>query len=214
MTAQELRWDRSGRAVLVDALTRLGPSHCVVEIHPTELLLTEPPIVRRRDRTGGSRLLECGAALSTAWTVLRMLGQEPTVTFAHDPDRPDVVAVVRTNGVRASTSGEWARYAALRKLADPPSNLLLAPVSFAVLRTRLGLFLAGCGSPASPAGLDPHPQATGRRLDRSVIPADHDLRRHPSSPRPGGRRPAQHPARGRDPWLCHRSRRNAHAGDG
>ncbi|MGK3206795.1 hypothetical protein [Amycolatopsis sp. MEPSY49] len=121
------RWDTSSRAVLADALVRLGPNRCVAEVRPEEVVLTEPPT--RRDRAGNAASLECGAALSTVWTVLRVLGREPVVVFSHDADRPDVVAVVRAGGPRSPSSSEWARYVALRKLAEPQ----LRPVSLAVL---------------------------------------------------------------------------------
>lgn len=122
------RWDQSSRAVLGDALARLGPNRCVAEVRPDEVVLTEPPA--RSDRA----LLECGAALSTVWTVVRVLGGDPVVDFPADPDRPDVAAVVRVGGPRSPSSGEWARYAALRKLAEPE----LRPVSLAVLGALAG----------------------------------------------------------------------------
>jgi predicted DNA-binding ribbon-helix-helix protein len=55
------------------------------------------------------------------------------VTFPHDPERPDEVAVMRLTGTRTATSVEWARYAALRKLAEPSPGSMLRPVSLAVL---------------------------------------------------------------------------------
>jgi hypothetical protein len=128
MTAPGFRWDRSSRAVLGDALLWLGPNRCVAEVRPDEVVLTEPPT--RRDRAGNAALLECGAALSTVWTVVRILGRESELAFPDDPDRPDVAAVVRTGGARPPSSGEWARYAALRKLGTDGQ---LRPVSLAVL---------------------------------------------------------------------------------
>ncbi|MEU5266741.1 hypothetical protein [Amycolatopsis sp. NPDC021455] len=130
MTA--FRWDRSARAVLGDALVWLGPNRCVAEVRPDEVVLTEPPI--RRDRARNVALLECGAVLSTIWTVVRVLGRDPVVVFPHDKDRPDVAAVVRVGGPRSPASGEWARYVALRKLAEPE----LRPVSLAVLGALAG----------------------------------------------------------------------------
>jgi hypothetical protein len=128
MTATGFRWDRSSRAVLADALVRLGPNRCVAEVRPDEVVLTEPPA--RRDRAGNAALLECGAVLSTIWTVVRVLGREPEFAFPDDPDRPDVAAVVRVGAQRGASSGEWARYAALRKLG---TDGRLRPVSLAVL---------------------------------------------------------------------------------
>jgi len=129
MITAGFRWDPSAQAVLTDALARIGPSRCVVEFHPDELVLTEMSFGGRRNRTGS--LLECGAALSTAWTVLRVLGQEPAAVFPENREHPDVVAVVRLDGQRVPGSGEWARYAALRKLAHPVDAL--TPVSAAML---------------------------------------------------------------------------------
>ncbi|RSD11658.1 hypothetical protein [Amycolatopsis eburnea] len=126
------RWDTSSRAVLGDALARLGPNRCVAEVRPDEVVLTEP--VSRRERAGNAALFECGAALSTVWTVLRVLGRDPVVAFPYDADRPDVAAVVRAGAARPPSSGEWARYVALRKLAEPE----LRPVSLAVLRALAG----------------------------------------------------------------------------
>ncbi|MEU5266789.1 hypothetical protein [Amycolatopsis sp. NPDC021455] len=126
------RWDTSSRAVLGDALVRLGPNRCVAEVRPDEIVLAEPPA--RRDRARGLALLECGAVLSTIWTVVRVLGRDPVVAFSHDGDRPDVAAVVRVGGPRSPSSGEWARYVALRKLAEPE----LRPVSLAVLGALAG----------------------------------------------------------------------------
>src|SRR3989442_460696 len=77
---------------------------------------------------GAACLLDCGAALSTVWTVLRVLGREPVVIY---PDRPDVAGVVRAGAVRSPTSAEWARYVALRKPAEP--GAAPRPVSLAVL---------------------------------------------------------------------------------
>ncbi|MEU4524659.1 hypothetical protein AB0F52_38815 [Amycolatopsis sp. NPDC024027] len=136
MTSLGFRWDRSSRAVLGDALVRLGPNRCVAEVRPDEIVLTEPPI--RRERAARAALLECGAALSTIWTVMRVLGREPVVAFPHDPDRPDVAAVVRAGAPRPSTSGEWARYAALRKLDESGHGRPLRPVSLAVLGALAG----------------------------------------------------------------------------
>jgi len=128
MTAPGFRWDRSSRAVLGDALLWLGPNRCVAEVRPDEVVLTEPPT--RRARAGSAALVECGAALSTVWTVVRVLGREPEFTFPADPDRPHVAAVVRVGGARPPSGSEWARYAALSKLrTDGP----LRPVSQAVL---------------------------------------------------------------------------------
>ncbi len=124
-------WDRSSRTVLADALGRLGPNRCVTEVRPDEVLLTERPT--RHDRAGAAALLECGAALSTIWTVVRVLGREPVVTFPGDPAHPDVAAVVRAGDARGTSSGEWARYAALRKLDEPGRGTVLRPVSLAVL---------------------------------------------------------------------------------
>ena len=126
------RWDRSSRAVLGDALVRLGPNRCVAEVRPDEVVLTEPPT--RRDRARNLALLECGAVLSTIWTVVRVLGRDPVVVFPYDEDRPDVAAVVRVGAPRSPSSGEWARYVALRKLAEPE----LRPVSLAVLGALAG----------------------------------------------------------------------------
>src|SRR5436305_2059676 len=53
-------------------------------------------------------------------------------------DRPDVVAVVRSNGTRTAASGEWARYVALRKVGEPPLGTVLRPVSLAVLSALAG----------------------------------------------------------------------------
>ncbi|MGW5718582.1 hypothetical protein ACWEVP_20600 [Amycolatopsis sp. NPDC003865] len=131
MTRPGFRWDSSARAVLGDALERLGPNRCVAEVRPDEVVLTEP--LSRRERAGNAALLECGAALSTVWTVVRVLGRDPVVTFPADPDRPDVTAVVRAGGPHAPTSGEWARYTALRELDDPGHGTVLRPVSLAVL---------------------------------------------------------------------------------
>ncbi|MEV6874615.1 hypothetical protein [Amycolatopsis sp. NPDC051128] len=136
MTTPGFRWDRSSRAVLADALMRLGPNRCVAEVRPDEIVLTEPPI--RRERADRAVLFECGAALSTIWTVVRVLGREPVVAFPHDPARPAVVAVVRVGASRSSTSGEWARYAALRKLGKPGQSKPLRPVSLAVLDALAG----------------------------------------------------------------------------
>ncbi|MEQ0557993.1 hypothetical protein ABJI51_02835 [Amycolatopsis sp. NEAU-NG30] len=130
MTPPAFRWDGSSRAVLGDALLRLGPNRCVAEVRPDEVVLTEPPA--RRDRAGTAALLECGAALSTVWTVVRVLGREPLVSFRADPDRPDVVAVVGAGAPRGPSTAEWARYAALRKVGEPPPDGL-RPVSLAVL---------------------------------------------------------------------------------
>jgi hypothetical protein len=55
------------------------------------------------------------------------------VAFPYDPDRPDVAAVVRVGGERSPSGGEWARYAALRKLGEPGHRKPLRPVSLAVL---------------------------------------------------------------------------------
>ena len=128
MTAPGFRWDRSSRAVLADALVRLGPNRCVAEVRSDEIVLTELPA--RHDRAGNAALLECGAALSTIWTVVRVLGREPELAFPDDPDRPDVAAVVRVGAHRDASSSEWARYAALRKLGTDGQ---LRPVSLAVL---------------------------------------------------------------------------------
>lgn len=136
MTGPGFRWDSSSRAVLGDALERLGPNRCVAEVRPDEVVLTEPP--SRRERAGNAALLECGAALSTLWTVVRVLGREPVVTFPEDPDRPDVTAVVRVGGPRAPSSAEWARYVALREVADPGRGTVLRPVSLAVLGALAG----------------------------------------------------------------------------
>ncbi|QKV80531.1 hypothetical protein [Amycolatopsis sp. Hca4] len=125
MTA--FHWDTSSRAVLGDALVRLGPNRCVAEVRPDEVVLTEPP--SRRDRARNAALIECGAALSTVWTVLRILGRDPVVAFPDDTDRPDVAAVVRAGPPRPPSSVEWARYTALRRLDEPE----LRPVSLAVL---------------------------------------------------------------------------------
>jgi hypothetical protein len=136
MISPAFRWDRSSRAVLGDALVRLGPTRCVAEVRPDEIVLTEPPA--RRDRAGRTALLECGAALSTIWTVVRVLGREPVATFPYDPARPDVVAVVRVGAARGSTSGEWARYAALRTVGETHHDGPLRPVSLAVLGALAG----------------------------------------------------------------------------
>ncbi|WP_086851611.1 hypothetical protein [Amycolatopsis kentuckyensis] len=128
MTAPGFRWDRSSRAVLADALVRLGPNRSVAEVRPDEIVLTEPPA--RRDRAATAALLECGAALSAIWIVVRVLGREPEVAFPDDPGRPGVAAVVRAGAVRAASGSEWARYAALRKLGTDGQ---LRPVSQAVL---------------------------------------------------------------------------------
>jgi hypothetical protein len=136
MISPGFRWDRSGQAVLGDALVRLGPNRCVAEVRPDEVVLTEPPL--RGERAGKAALLECGAALSTIWTVLRVLGREPVVTFPHDPAHPDVVAVVRVGAARGSTSGEWARYVALREVGEPDRDGPLRPVSLAVLGALAG----------------------------------------------------------------------------
>ncbi|WP_328615263.1 hypothetical protein OHS18_47470 [Amycolatopsis sp. NBC_00355] len=133
MTSVGFRWERSSRAVLADALMRLGPNRCVAEVRPDAVLLTEPPA--RRERAGTAALLECGAALSTIWTVLRVLGLEPEVSFPQDPDRPDVAAVVRVGDAHSASDSEWARYDALRKLGEPGHGVKLQPVSLAVLGT-------------------------------------------------------------------------------
>jgi len=131
MSAAVFVWDEPARAVLSEALTRVGPSRCVVETRPGDLVLTEVPFGRSHEPSGAGGLLECGAALSAAWTVLRVLGQEPITTFPQDPDRPDEVAVVRFAGERLPGSGEWARYAALRTLDDVREGL--KPVSGGML---------------------------------------------------------------------------------
>ncbi len=136
MTRPAFHWDSSSRAVLGDALERLGPNRCVAEVRPDEVLLTEPP--SRRERAGNAALLECGAALSTIWTVVRVLGRDSVVTFPEDPDRPDITAVVRVGGPRAPSSGEWARYVALREVDDPGRGTVLRPVSLAVLGALAG----------------------------------------------------------------------------
>ena len=135
MISPPFRWDRSSRTVLGDALVRLGPNRCVAEVRPDEVVLTEPPA--RRERAGAAALLECGAVLSTIWTVVRVLGREPAVVFPQDPARPDVVAVVRVGGPRSPSSSEWARYVALRKLHEPAADRL-RPVSLAVLGALAG----------------------------------------------------------------------------
>ncbi|GAB3147566.1 hypothetical protein GCM10027258_41160 [Amycolatopsis stemonae] len=136
MTGPGFRWERSSRAVLGDALARLGPSRVVVEVRPDEVVLTEP--LTRRERAGNAALLDCGAALSTVWTVVRVLGREPVVTFPADPDRPDVAAVVRVGGPRTASSGDRARYAVLRKLGEPGHGVPLRPVGLAVLDALAG----------------------------------------------------------------------------
>ncbi|MEU7788895.1 hypothetical protein [Amycolatopsis sp. NPDC049159] len=136
MTRPAFRWDVSSRAVLGDALARLGPNRCVAEVRPDEVVLTEPPT--RRERAGNAALLECGAALSTTWTVVRVLGRDPVVAFPHDPDRPDVAAVVRIGGPRPASSGEWGRYTALREVAEPARGTVLRPVSLALLGAVAG----------------------------------------------------------------------------
>lgn len=128
MTSLEFRWERSSKAVLADALLRQGPNRCVAQVRPDEILLAEPP--SRRERAGTAALLECGSALSTIWTVVRVLCHEPEIAFPHDPDRPDIAAVLRVGGARTASGGEWARYDALRKLGRG-GNLL--PVGLAVL---------------------------------------------------------------------------------
>ncbi|MEV6626408.1 hypothetical protein AB0M83_16425 [Amycolatopsis sp. NPDC051106] len=136
MTSLEFRWDRPSRTMLAAALLRLGPNRCVTEVRPDEVLLTEPPT--RYERPGAAALLECGAALSTIWTVVRVLGREPLVNFPGDPARPDVAAIVRAGDARGTSSGEWARYAALRKLDEPGRGTVLRPVSLAVLGALAG----------------------------------------------------------------------------
>ncbi|MEU4518890.1 hypothetical protein AB0F52_09240 [Amycolatopsis sp. NPDC024027] len=100
-------WDRSSRMVLADALVRLGPNRCGTEVRPDEVLLTEPPT--RRERAGAAALLP------------------------GDPARPDVAAVVRAGDARGTSGGEWARYAAPRKLDEPGRGTVPRPVSLAVL---------------------------------------------------------------------------------
>lgn len=134
MTA--FRWETSSRAVLGDALARLGRTRCVAEVRPDKVVLTEPPT--RRVRAGNAALLECGAALSTVWTVLRVLGREPLVTFPDDPERPEIAAVVRAGDPRTPSGEEWARYAALRRLAEPGRTEMLQPVSPALLGALAG----------------------------------------------------------------------------
>ncbi|WP_290059516.1 hypothetical protein [Amycolatopsis solani] len=136
MTQPGFRWDPAARVALGDALARLGPNRCAVEVTADEVVLAEPPA--RRDRARNSALLECGAALSTVWTVLRVLGRDPVLVFPRNPDRPDVAVVVRGGGPRSPSNAEWTRYLALRRLTEPARGTVLRPVSLAVLTALAG----------------------------------------------------------------------------
>jgi hypothetical protein len=58
MISPGFRWDRSSRAVLGDALVRLGPERCGAEVRPDEIVLHET------DPDGRDLILSCGADLT------------------------------------------------------------------------------------------------------------------------------------------------------
>ncbi|MFD2468684.1 hypothetical protein [Amycolatopsis silviterrae] len=119
MTDLAFAWDRSARAVLVDALARLDVRRFVIETRPGELAIAR--VGRLRHDPGGRHVLAgCGTALSTAWIVLRGLGIRPELSFPRDPGRPDVVAAVTPGADDPATPGDWNRFLALRAVSGPP----------------------------------------------------------------------------------------------
>ncbi|MFI5615769.1 hypothetical protein [Amycolatopsis sp. NPDC051903] len=126
-----VRWNRSARAVLVDALSRLPAAACIVEVQPDEVTVALTSS-SRHGRGADRELAACGAALSTARVVLRVLGARSRVRFPHDPDRPDVVAALRVREPAPATDRDWARYSALRRITGPAPGTP-APVDTEVL---------------------------------------------------------------------------------
>ncbi|WP_020658866.1 hypothetical protein [Amycolatopsis benzoatilytica] len=120
MTTAVFAWDRPARAVLVDALARLDGRRFAVETRPGELVIARTGRLRHDD--GRLVLAGCGAALSTAWIVLRVLGVRPRLSLPHDPERPDVVAVVTAGGDEPARARDWDRYLALRAVRGPASG--------------------------------------------------------------------------------------------
>ncbi|QRP42905.1 hypothetical protein [Amycolatopsis sp. FDAARGOS 1241] len=116
MAEPAVHWNHSTRAVLVDALSRLPASRCVVELGPDEVTVALNPA--RHGRGEHRALGACGAALSTAKVVLRVLGARSRMFFPHNPDRPDVVAVLRVREPAPATEHDWVRYLALRRLTE------------------------------------------------------------------------------------------------
>jgi hypothetical protein len=125
--------DRSARAVLRDALSRLPSPSWTVEQSAQDLVFFEMSGERHGDRLGYRRLLACGGALETAWTALRVLGHDLAVDFPDDPLHPDQFAVLHLVGIRPPTSREFELYTAIRYLAEPAPGEPMRPVADAVL---------------------------------------------------------------------------------
>jgi hypothetical protein len=121
-------WDHSARAILVDALSWLEGGGFVVETRPHDLVIALPGPIRDSHHRAET-FAQCGAALCTAWIVLRVLGIEPMVSFPHDADRPDIVAVLGTAGATLSTTRDWTRYLALCRVRTCPPGTTTTPVS-------------------------------------------------------------------------------------
>ncbi|MEV0067910.1 MULTISPECIES: hypothetical protein [unclassified Amycolatopsis] len=112
----------------MDALSWLEGGRFVVETRPHDLAIALPDLARDSHHWADA-FAQCGAALCTAWIVLRALGIEPSVSFPHDPDRPDIVATLGTAGAKPSTTRDWNRYLALCRIRTWPPDTITTPVS-------------------------------------------------------------------------------------
>jgi hypothetical protein len=95
-------------ALLAESSAVTGwPLRGVLSWHPTtttfELLGALPPAGENRHR---ELLLVAGASLLNLRLLIRVLGMHPAVRLLPDPDRPELLAVVRPQGIRVITSAD------------------------------------------------------------------------------------------------------------
>jgi hypothetical protein len=116
-------WSRSEVGLLVSAARRApvyGADHpWVLEPHGGEMRLYELPHYSLRDRLGLDGLLSCGAVLHNVHLALRHLGLRVVVDFPHDVHRPDLLAVIRTDGSEPPTEEEIRCYGAIEDAGSP-----------------------------------------------------------------------------------------------
>jgi len=116
-------------AVLTESTAVAGwPAADVLSWHPTattfELIGTLPPATELRHR---ELSLTAGASLLNLRVLVRVLGLHPAVRLLPDPDRPDLLAVVRPQGLRVITAEDRLLAAAIvlggaQRRPDSPSN--------------------------------------------------------------------------------------------